>query len=1775
MKNKTKNLLIVILSVMLSLFAVMGLTACGGGDGDGGSSNTVTVNFDMGYMPSDGNRTIVKSISTESTYQLSGLGISTVREGYDFLGFYDSATAGVQIFNASGQQLHNLTQNATLYAQWQTHVYEKSFITGNDLIADVSTLASKEIEIGDEIMSLPEPKMSEGYDFIGWAFENENGTLISDGTSVKSDYIRVGKNGNGTIWLNDTPLYAVTKIHSYTLTLRYNNGTGDTEEKSIVYNTAVENLPILEDDEETCREFVGWSTSATVYVDYKNDADYNNVKMNLELYAFWDMYKIVNFYMDDKAEEGIPVKVYKQRDGLDDFSWPDIENPGKELIGWYRNKLYNTSKLQTLSYSDGIKSVYGKWEIITYKITFDLNGGKTVEGGKTELPDIEYTVESEKSLETLVKDRYTFKGWYRGGDETKTTITSIKPGTYGNLNLIAKFQGDDRKVIYHAGIGNVPVDYKLVEYDAEYRLDVPVCDGYGFFGWYLDEDLTIQLTDYDGYGISSKKWTSYDEETEVYAKFLEKRYITVTHSCLDAGTVEIKEHYVAGEKVRIEVVTASQYTVEGIELNGTKVSENNVYEFTMPASNVSIHVVYDPVDYLVTLSVGENVYCSKTQQTIGYGEFYILPVAYKEGHKFVGWEYSDGISSELITNGNGESKSAYLYTTNATLTPFFIADANNKDVIVKSVNDFLDIKNNPSATYQLVANINLTGRDWQPFDFSGTLNGNGYTITNLSIETDEDINLAMFNTLSGTVSNLNFNNLRVVSGSYEHVSVGGIAVTLTGTISNVNVLSGVVTADDGTTGGFVAILNGGTIKNSTNNAPVTSFADADGRGTGGFVGYSYGGTITNCENNGDVSGKKFTAGFVGRTSANATLTLGNLTNNGDILSEGAYVGGIVGYYDRVRAYSLGDFTNTGSVMGTTHVGGIFGRLSNSYVSGDNSARIVNLNKLSNSGNITGTGNYVGGIFGSIYTNASNSGYSKYYDGTQSVVMREFVNTGDITGNIYVGGLIGEIQTDTISTELISGVSSAKITATAYVGGVIGVSTNLTATSPSNIGTSFVLESSHVDGSNRYAFVGGYIGIANNTNISDATNNTKIIYGDVTCTGDYLGGICAQSSGTFKNCYNEGEIYAPNSNYVGGICGNSNKGYAFTNQRLSNTANITAISQVGGIYGRFTNSYVSGDNSNKTVNLNVLTNSGNIVGTGNYIGGIIGYVYTDAANSGYSNYYEGMQSIVGREFVNNGDISGINYVGGIMGYIRTDSSTTEIIKPKSISDVRGVAYMGGMIGYSENLILTSAETQGSTIISSGAYIDGSNKYAYIGGFVGLAQATNVVNAINTVEIDYSTTDNTGNYIGGICGKSSGTFTNCENQALINAPNSSYVGGICGYNDKAYGYTSKELKNTSDIIAISNVGGIFGRISNTYVSGDNNIRTITLTKLENTGTITASGDNVGGIIGSIYTDASNSGYSNYYEGQQCLMGREIVNTGNVKGNYYVGGIIGYGSTDCYTTELISPVNNSTITGVSYVGGMMGYSHLFILSNATTEGTTINCTGAYIDGSTKYAYLGGYVGKSTETHFKNVVNTVEINYSGSDCLGSYVGGIAGTSTGTFTNCKNLARVYAPNSNYVGGITGYQSKLHAYTLDTLENTGDVTGLDYVSGLFGRISNNYVSGDNASRFVICNNFTNSGNIVGVNKVGGLIGQYDADASNSGYSKYYDGQQGITVKEASNSGTVTGTDYVGGLFGRIANDNTASEVLSYTQTGEVIGTSNTNGVVGSITNLILPAVSEE
>ncbi len=166
---------------------------------------------------------------------------------------------------------------------------------------------------------------------------------------------------------------------------------------------------------------------------------------------------------------------------------------------------------------------------------------------------------------------------------------------------------------------------------------------------------------------------------------------------------------------------------------------------------------------------------------------------------------------------------------------------------------------------------------------------------------------------------------------------------------------------------------GGQVKNLKLVDPIVF---AQGSDIGALAGYLDSGTITNCTaKNVDVLGDDDIGGLVGTST-------GRIVNCGStgIVAGDSYVGGLVGL---VLDSTINTSYSRANVTGTLDVGGFAGK------TGDETAVVNNCYATGDVGGDT----YVGGLVGQVERGRANKSYS----------------TGSVSGRQYVGGLTGFVR----------------------------------------------------------------------------------------------------------------------------------------------------------------------------------------------------------------------------------------------------------------------------------------------------------------------------------------------------------------------------------------------------------------------------------------------------------------------------------------------------------------------------------------------------------------------------------------------------------------------------------------------------------------------------------------------------------------------------------------------------------------------------------------------
>lgn len=435
-----------------------------------------------------------------------------------------------------------------------------------------------------------------------------------------------------------------------------------------------------------------------------------------------------------------------------------------------------------------------------------------------------------------------------------------------------------------------------------------------------------------------------------------------------------------------------------------------------------------------------------------------------------------------------------------------------------------------------IMNLNCTNLTEADVALFGTVNENG-AITNLTLKNSvmapgtDAAGKQSTKPVAGFVSSLggeliNCTNYADIDGS-KATYAAGLVYEMSGNARIVDCVNyGKVKAKSTRCAGIAANMHdNNVITGCVNHGELISESDY----VAGIVGYAYGGYIENCSNDGLITSEagKRRGGIVGFGAANYILTIKNCTNTANMVRTGtgvtyAYYGGIIGEGDGFTHISncvnKGNITTGGT--GTAYVGGIAGTLNSSTCS-------HSLKECSNYGALTVAGTYVGGIAGQVKGNSSDT-----------TRIDHCYNYGALTyGTSTVGGLFGDLYMGIVVTDCGNeGSLTATEKATGMnVGGLVG-STYADMVRCYNTG----------DITNTGYGTAGLAGQATGSHFYECVNLGKVTTtGAGTTTNIAAAGLVARGRGFIYNCYNMGDVTAPD-NLAGAV------GYWTTTIAIQNT-----------------------------------------------------------------------------------------------------------------------------------------------------------------------------------------------------------------------------------------------------------------------------------------------------------------------------------------------------------------------------------------------------------------------------------------------------------------------------------------------------------------------------------------------------------------------------------------------------------------------------------------------
>ncbi len=522
-------------------------------------------------------------------------------------------------------------------------------------------------------------------------------------------------------------------------------------------------------------------------------------------------------------------------------------------------------------------------------------------------------------------------------------------------------------------------------------------------------------------------------------------------------------------------------------------------------------------DITVAVSAGSatSIEMTPSGATFAEGEYYmaLLPTTFEAGFRVVYVKESEfGVlktDAEAVFPVNG-GLDATAAKTPASWKSLMIASEEELLAFVADQAPYADV------AVKLKNNIALT-KDWAPVDLTGSLDGQGYTISGLNVVNSQ------FGGLFATVKS---------GATLKNLSVEG-SITFS-------------TATNSRPAGLVGKLSGGTLSKVINRTSITAESSAKYCYLGGVVGFLDGGSVLDCRNE------------------------GNLTLNGSN-AQFHYAGGVVGviYPDGLVQGCVNTGTVAAATAATNGLGGIVGvQQSGETICCVNEGKLV-----ANAMRYSGT---VGGVVGLVYNNSKEVMRVHKCDnkGVIEVAATEFRAVGGVVGGIDdAAAECAQAEISECRNMKPISVTTANAAAESgldgfYLGGVLGSVNALnesvirnTVKNCTNSGNLSVATT----GSNNSVKVGGICGntrgtmvISGNNNMAESVVLESASARKLLCAA---GGIIGEAGDPWAN---EATVFT--------LSGNVNRASVLS---MTNTDNTPAGGLVGYVFGPMTSS----DNKN--------------------------------------------------------------------------------------------------------------------------------------------------------------------------------------------------------------------------------------------------------------------------------------------------------------------------------------------------------------------------------------------------------------------------------------------------------------------------------------------------------------------------------------------------------------------------------------------------------------------
>ena len=553
------------------------------------------------------------------------------RSGYTFKGWATSSTATTASYQPGGNYTANSTR--TLYAVWESNAPKTYTVTYN---ANGGTGApASQIKTHDVALTLrSEIPTRAGYTFKGWS------------TSSAST---VGRYGAGSSYTNNASvtLYAAWQPN-YTVSYDANGGTGAPASQTKLNNTTLYLSTTI--PTRFNYAFLGWSTSSTATSPTYLAGGSYTTNADIKLYAVWqyDPVKYTISY-DANGGSGAPSSQTKTYDVALTLSTTVPTRTGYTFKGWS-----TSASATSATYSAGGSytansgtTLYAVWQINTYSVSFNANGGSGAPSAQTKTHGTNLTLSTTKPTRT----GYSFLGWATSASATSATYSA--GGSYTSnsaTTLYAVWKINTYTVSYNANGGSGAPSAQTKTYGTALTLSStkPTRTGYTFQGWATSSSATSATYSAGG------SYTA-NSGTTLYAVWQINTY-TVSYNANGGSGAPSAQTKTYGTSLTLSTTkpTRTGYTFLGWATSASATSASYSAGSSYTAnSGATLYAVWKADTYTVSYNAnGGSGAPSAQTKTYGVNLTLSSTKPTRAGYSFLGWATSASATSASYNAGS-------------------------------------------------------------------------------------------------------------------------------------------------------------------------------------------------------------------------------------------------------------------------------------------------------------------------------------------------------------------------------------------------------------------------------------------------------------------------------------------------------------------------------------------------------------------------------------------------------------------------------------------------------------------------------------------------------------------------------------------------------------------------------------------------------------------------------------------------------------------------------------------------------------------------------------------------------------------------------------------------------------------------------------------------------------------------------------------------------------------------------------------------------------------